>query len=177
MLNELYAEKQCLDTKYRELAAQKKQYKVVLFLCLIVICCVIGLFMFNQNMQSKDSQIKNLSNTVAQQHSDIEKITTEKDHLYSENERLNYTINDQNSTINYWQNEYNTLKSSAPVWYQATSDAYYYYTKNCETPSSKSIEYSNCMTRKDGTVQIYKIVNGYGLTEYGWTTMNNWEIY
>ncbi|MDR2970779.1 MAG: formylglycine-generating enzyme family protein [Bacteroidales bacterium] len=45
--------------------AQKKRYKVVLFLllCLIIIGCAIGLFMFGKNKQSEESQ-NNLTITV-----------------------------------------------------------------------------------------------------------------
>ncbi|MDH6303910.1 tetratricopeptide (TPR) repeat protein [Parabacteroides sp. PF5-5] len=50
LLTELYAEKQELQKKYRKLVAQKKQYKVVLFLCLVVFGCTIGLFAFNKRV-------------------------------------------------------------------------------------------------------------------------------
>ena len=222
MLVDLYAEKQDLETKYRKIVAQKKQYKVVILLCLVLIGCAIGLFTFNKNLQSKDSQINTLNSTVNQQQSKIEnlntniadlqvknntllsenlslsnnlqKITADKDHLFSENEQLNSTISDKNSIIRNLESQNNsyisenknllqknsslssensTLKSDAPVWYQATSDAYYYYKKNCNA----SYESTNCYSPSGQTVKVYKIDGGYGLTEYGWAKISNFKKY
>lgn len=76
MLNDLYADKQNLDAKYRKLLAQKKQYKVVILLCLVVISCAAGLFAFNSSLKSRDSQIHNLNNQVKLQQTDIENLNT-----------------------------------------------------------------------------------------------------
>ena len=119
MCAKLETEKQDLNTKYKKLIERKKQYKVVMFLCLVVIGCVIGLFIFNKNLQSRDNQIANLNSKVSQQQTDIknlnnnveqlqtkqQELINEKNQLSSENEQLNAIISDRNYTIRGLQSE------------------------------------------------------------------------
>jgi len=110
MLTELYTEKQNLDKKYRKLVLQKKQYKVVLFLCLTVIGCAVGLFVFNKNLQSKDNQIGRLNNTINRQQSVITNRNSKIVQLQTEKDSLNKTISnlrediDQKETVIKEQN-------------------------------------------------------------------------
>ena len=77
-LSDLYTEKQELNTKYKKLLGQKKQYKGIIFLCIVIIGCILGLFAFNKNLQSKDNKIQSQevelnkrNDTIALQHSNI----------------------------------------------------------------------------------------------------------
>lgn len=88
MLTDMYAEKMVLDKKYKKLLSQKKQYKVVLILCLILFCCVFGLFVFKNTLQSKDMQISNLNTELLQKQTDIENLNTQVTNLQVEGENL-----------------------------------------------------------------------------------------
>jgi hypothetical protein len=95
LLTDLYADKQALDSNYRKLVAQKKQYRMVLFLCLIVIGCAIGLLSFNNSLKSRDSQISNLNSQIVEKDQNIENLNTniaqlqvERENLTAENSRL-----------------------------------------------------------------------------------------
>jgi hypothetical protein len=114
MLSELYAEKQNLDTKYRKLTVQKKQYRLVLFLCLAVICCAIGLFTFNKNLQNRDSQIRSLNEENRKQQSEMEKMDTIISQLQIEQEELineNSVSTDKIKQMVEVENENRSLKS------------------------------------------------------------------
>ena len=205
MLSELYAEKQNLDTKYSKLVSQKKQYKVVLLLCLVVIGCAIGLFTFNSNLKNRDSQIKDLKNQVQNQETDIEnlnaniadlqiknntltneksKLTNEKSKLTndlqtmkSERDNLYSEVSRLESRNRRLQSDVDEYKKYKPTIYKATTTAWYYYTTNCKSPSSENCQETRCYTNIGYTVNVYKIVNGYGLTEYGWAKMSDWTKY
>lgn len=88
MLTDIYAEKQDLDKKYKRLLSQKKQYKVVLILCLILFCCIFGLFAFKNTLQSKDMQISNLNMELSEKQTDIENLNTQVTNLQVEGENL-----------------------------------------------------------------------------------------
>jgi hypothetical protein len=106
LLTDLYTEKQELDNKYNKLIVQKKQYKVVLFLCMIVIGCAIGLLAFSSSLKSRDSQIGDLNRELEKQKIDFENLNIIVDKLKMENkniknEKINLKLNlDEFSAIN-----------------------------------------------------------------------------
>lgn len=73
MLYELRKEKNTLQKEFNKLLATKKQYSIVIVLCLVLLGCAVGLFIFNKDLQSRDSQIKSLNATVKEQSKNIEK--------------------------------------------------------------------------------------------------------
>ncbi|MDR2684524.1 MAG: hypothetical protein LBB53_03980 [Prevotellaceae bacterium] len=181
MYAKLETEKQNLTVQYNKLLGQKKQYKAVLFLCLIVIGCTIGLFVFNSSLKSRDSQISNLNSQVQQQQTKIENInsdiadlqvknstltsensklqsvlqtiTSERDNLSSENKQLNYTISDKNSTISNLQSENSKLRSKNS---SLTSDIDYWKNKSsssssCYTVYTINVSKSYCYRQCAGT--------------------------
>jgi len=106
MLTDLYAENQTLDTKYKKLLGQKKQYKIVISLCLVVIACILGLVIFNKNLQSRDSAIQSLKTDVSEKNrvisrqiSNITQLQVVQQRLTKEISNLADTIN-QNNTVN-----------------------------------------------------------------------------
>ncbi|MEP7197106.1 MAG: hypothetical protein ABI851_11360 [Saprospiraceae bacterium] len=88
MLSELYAEKYETNVKYQKLIGEKKQYKAVIFLCIAVFGCIIGLVIFNNNLESKDDNIQSLKTelanknlTVSSQQSEITQLQMVKSNL------------------------------------------------------------------------------------------------
>ena len=81
MLKDLYAENQKLDTKYRKLESQKKNYKIVMILCLVVIGCIAGLLAFNKILKSQSGQISDLNNNVIQMQNEIENLRADTTQL------------------------------------------------------------------------------------------------
>lgn len=118
MLTDMYVEKQDLDKKYKKLLSQKKQYKVVLILCLILFCCVFGLFAFKNTLQSKDIQISSLNMELSQKQTDIENLNTQVANLQIEGENLKSEklrltnevsqLNDRNSELRASNEQLNT---------------------------------------------------------------------
>lgn len=94
ILSKLYTEKQELQGKYNKLLAQKKQYKAVLFLCFIVIGCAVALFIFNKNLQGKDSQIKNLTEEKTRLNSEIDNLNQNIANLKEKNTKLTNELTD-----------------------------------------------------------------------------------
>ncbi|MBR6067085.1 MAG: hypothetical protein IKP45_04730 [Bacteroidales bacterium] len=88
ILSKVYTEKQELQGKYNKLLAQKKQYKAVLFLCLIVIGCAVTLFIFNKNLQGKDSQIKYLTEEKTKLNSEVDNLNQNVANLNQKNSNL-----------------------------------------------------------------------------------------
>jgi chromosome segregation ATPase len=70
------AEKQDLEKKYKKLNGQKKQYKVVAFLMLFLLVCLIGLVSFNNSLKSRDNQIQSLEAELSQKKDSIANLHT-----------------------------------------------------------------------------------------------------
>ncbi|MDR0507874.1 MAG: hypothetical protein LBH32_13810 [Dysgonamonadaceae bacterium] len=202
MLTDLYSEKQEMENKYRKLLAQKKQYKAVLFLCFAVIACAVVLFAFNKNIQSKDSQIKELNEKVFRQQSDItilnaniadlnirnrnltvensrlsdklNRVSEEKERLSSKNNSLfleNEQLTHKNSSL---MSKISTLESQIPVRYVTTSKSEIYHRKY---DNFEYYEKANIFYFPDKVIMIYKVNDGYGLSEYGWLEMSKLKKY
>lgn len=80
-LTNLYHEKQTLEKKYSKLSSQKKQYKLVAFLSLIVIGCIGGLLLFTKNLQSKDSLIVSQRQEISSKSQELLALTSNYDEL------------------------------------------------------------------------------------------------
>jgi len=75
------------------------------------------------------------------------------------------------------RNEISNLKTQVPVWYKAISDANIYYKENCGNNGNVDIKMINCHLPAGYQVKVYQIENGYGLTQYGWILMSEFERY
>ncbi len=100
MLSDLYAEKHVLSTKYAKLLGQKKQYKVVLFLAIAVLGCILGLVLFNKSLISKDGKIHSLENEVTVKKSTITALQSNIEKLQISQLRLNRNIEELNDSVN-----------------------------------------------------------------------------
>jgi predicted nuclease with TOPRIM domain len=112
-LSKLYSEKQDLNLKYIKLQAQKKNYKIVLLLCFLVIACILILTFLNKTLQNKDSRINSLNLELTQKKDTITNLhknfivlknaqqEVEEKNLYltTEIERKNSTITEKESYI------------------------------------------------------------------------------
>lgn len=64
MLSALYKENSDLKERNKKLNSQKKQYKLVLFLSLLMIGCGVGIYFLNNNIHGLESQIETLNKTI-----------------------------------------------------------------------------------------------------------------
>jgi predicted nucleic acid-binding Zn-ribbon protein len=140
MLDDLYTENQDLNKKYQKLRGQKKQYKVVMLLSLLVLAAMIGLFAFNSSLKSRDSQINGLNKdlnikktTITHLQTNITDLQITQTHLNSEISKLNDTVQLKEDTINEQTTEIEDLN-------------YVIETLNSRV-ESKNIEISNLQDR------------------------------
>jgi DNA repair exonuclease SbcCD ATPase subunit len=147
MLTELYAEKQELDAKHKKLLGQKKQYKVVVFLCLIVIVATI---IFFSTLNQRDETIRNLNSDVEQRDSKISRLNNnvaelevKNNTLESEKSRLQSYLYDMTNERDNLQNENSVLSDNVEYWKnQAAKRPYQFYVKKVDTDKSfKIIQY------------------------------------
>lgn len=203
LLTDLYAEKEILSKKYNKLLSQKKQYKVVLFLCFILIGCAIGLFTFNENLKSKDSTIINLqsniadmNDTISSKQSEISDLHYNCQNLKNEMNGLNetiitrdntikeykYEIQSLNETNNYLSSQINDLKDDFKMAKRSTSnncaEKYEVYASSgtkayCYYLSGGSYHEANCYYSDHDIVYVYLKRDGYGLTSDGYVRMKD----
>lgn len=88
MLTDLYAEKHTLQQNFNKLLAKKKQYSIIIALCFILISSGTGLFVFNINLQSKESRINNLIKEITQKRVDVKNLENEVTQLRTEKQKL-----------------------------------------------------------------------------------------
>lgn len=88
MLTDLWAEQHALQQSFNKLLAKKKQYRIVLVLCLILIGCGAGLVAFNKNLQSRDSQISGLNTEIVQKNIEIENLKNDVAQLETDKQKL-----------------------------------------------------------------------------------------
>lgn len=81
-----------LETELAKIKRQKKQYRIVVFLILAVVACLVTLYSFNSNIQSlnddlsqRKGEIKALSNALTIANAQIDKISLE---LSDKNQRI-----------------------------------------------------------------------------------------
>ncbi len=91
--NELKEEIRKLQDKNETISNQKKQYKLVVWLMLILSICVIGLLAFNSNVMLLKSDIQSLTNQNDSYSQDIDSLSR----LYENNKK---TISDLTNRVN-----------------------------------------------------------------------------
>lgn len=92
LISNLSSERDELRVRYKSLLAQKKNYKLVLVLLLMVLAAVSTVFIFNDSLKSKDSQISNLNFSLKGKN---QQLTEQKDTI---NKQLG-TIDDLNGKV------------------------------------------------------------------------------
>ena len=147
MLTELYAEKQELNEKYRKLVAQKKQYKVVLFLCFVVF---IGAIVFVSTLNNRDEKIKDLNFEVDYQSDKIENLNIAVADLTDKNDILISEKSQLQSDLQTMTNKYDNLYSENSY---LKSDVDYY--KNLAGKRPKSFYVRKVDTDKSFRITVY----------------------
>jgi outer membrane murein-binding lipoprotein Lpp len=193
LLTGLYAEKQELQSNYNKLIVQKKQYKAVFFLCLIVICCVISLLVFNSNLKNRDSQINYLNAELTEKNQNIENLHTaiaqlqlDKQTLSSEISALKDDLQQKIDTISSKDSEIENLNANISMLnsnnsylrkkLSAEQDNYYKVNVSeayCYHKCGSSYYKDNCYYRRDVILRVYYQSDGYGLTTGGYIEMSN----
>jgi hypothetical protein len=98
LIANLSSERDELRARYKSLLVQKKNYKLVLVLLLMVLAAVSTLFIFNNSLKSKDSQISSLNFSLNGKN---QQLTEQKD-----------TINQQLATIGDLNGRVSVLNAS-----------------------------------------------------------------
>jgi hypothetical protein len=105
MLTDLWAEKRKLQQNYNMLLAKKRQYGIVIVLCITLIGFGMGLLAYNKNLQSRDTQIVNLKKEIKQKEenvkslsNDVDRLRTQTRKLISEKTKLQITVSELNTS-------------------------------------------------------------------------------
>lgn len=109
--DELYSEYGKLKTQYDKLIKQKKQYKNVIILCLIVVSCGIGLFFLNDTLNSTQKTLKQSQNENVQKGKTIQKLNSNITALNGYNSNLKASLSLEQYKREKAETELNTLKN------------------------------------------------------------------
>lgn len=109
--DELYSEYGKLKTQYDKLIKQKKQYKNVIILCLIVASCGIGLFFLNDTLNSTQQTLKQSQNENVQKGKTIQKLNSNITALNGYNRNLKASLSLEQYKREKAETELNTLKN------------------------------------------------------------------
>lgn len=109
--DELYSEYGKLKTQYDKLIKQKKQYKNVIILCLIVASCGIGLFFLNDTLNSTQQTLKQSQNENVQKGKTIQKLNSNITALNGYNSNLKASLSLEQYKREKAETELNTLKN------------------------------------------------------------------
>lgn len=104
MLSNLYKENSDLKEQYKRIISQKKQYKVVFILSMLMIACGIGIYFLNNNILGLESQVETLNNRISFQTKQIEQkndsISMQASLIYQKNNRINTLERDLTAMTN-----------------------------------------------------------------------------
>jgi predicted RNase H-like nuclease (RuvC/YqgF family) len=127
---------------------------VFIMIFFIVSTLIMGIISYNLNIKLNDMQ---------------------SDYYLESNNNSNYvneisSLNDKVATLeeenNNLQNKITDLNKKIPTYYKVISNADYYYKHRCD-----DFRETNCYVNSGAVVTIYKVEDGYGLSETGWLNM------
>lgn len=110
LLSALYAEHGELQQKYRKVLSQKKNFKVVIFLSLILLACVTGFWLLNDVLIDKNVKINKLEGIVNNQSAMITNLNEEKQTLNDSVIALNREVQIKRDSVQILQDEKSTLQ-------------------------------------------------------------------
>lgn len=123
--DELFSEYGKLKTQYDKLNKQKKQYKNVIILCLIVVFCGIGLFFLNDTLNSTQQTLEQSQNENVQKGKTIQKLNSDITVLNGNISNLESSLSLEQSKREEAETELNTLKNiymeQQPLFIKSTS--------------------------------------------------------
>lgn len=116
MLSDMYSKHQKLEAEYKKVLNQKKNFKLVAVLSLIVIACAVGFMLLYNLLNVRDSTINNLRSDIASKNEIIVEYKTENNTLLEEVDRyknkismLNQSVTRKNDSIARLKSERNEL--------------------------------------------------------------------
>ncbi len=109
--DELSSEYGKLKTQYDKLNKQKKQYKNVIILCLIVVFCGIGLFFLNDTLNSTQQTLEQAQNENIQKGKTIQRLNSNIKFLNVNISNLKFLLSLEQSKREEAETELNTLKN------------------------------------------------------------------
>lgn len=99
MLSDLYSKHQQLELEYRKVLNQKRNFKLVAVLSLIVIGCAIGFWLLNNLLNDKNLTINDLRSDVASKNRTITEYEIQNDSLGQKIFNLNQVVKRKNDSI------------------------------------------------------------------------------
>lgn len=110
MLSALYAEHGELQQKYRKVLSQKRNFKVVVFLSLILLGCFTGFWLLNDVLNDKNVKIYELEGDVKKQSTMITTLNKEKQILNDSVIALNREVRIKKDSVQTLQDEKSSLQ-------------------------------------------------------------------
>lgn len=123
--NELSSEYNNLKNQYDKLTKQKKQYRNVIVLCLLVVLCGIGLFFLNDTLNSTQQTLSESQNDNIQKEKTIKKLNSDIIVLNGNISNLESSLSSEQSKRKKAETDLNTLKNihmeHQPLFIKSTS--------------------------------------------------------
>lgn len=123
--NELSSEYNNLKNQYDKLNKQKKQYRNVIVLCLLVVLCGIGLFFLNDTLNSTQQTLSESQNDNIQKEKTMKKLNSDIIALNGNISNLESSLSSEQSKRKKAETDLNTLKNihmeHQPLFIKSTS--------------------------------------------------------
>ena len=131
-----------LTAKYHKLLEQKKQYKKVLFLCIIIALCGVGMFFLKESLNSTQSYLEDARNDISQKEKKLKALNDEIINLET-------SLSTEKSRRENAESELSTFKNSVssyiPIKITDVEIANVYYDGSVETDYGGTIYSSYSM--------------------------------
>jgi hypothetical protein len=198
MLSDLYSKHQQLELEYRKVLNQKRNFKLVAVLSLIVIGCAVGFWLLNNLLNDKNLTINDLRSDVASKNRTITEYEIQNDSLGQKIFNLNQVVKrkndsialiksekeDLNNDLSYCKEEVLALKAenlvlSKKISSSSSSSSYETY-EVYASGSNKAYTYYQCGSNYIKTdcyysdyqkVTVYLKKDGYALTQGGYVRL------
>ena len=198
MLSDLYSKHQQLELEYRKVLNQKRNFKLVAVLSLIVIGCAVGFWLLNNLLNDKNLTINDLRSDVASKNRTITEYEIQNDSLGQKIFNLNQVVirkndsialiksekEDLNNDLSYYKEEVLALRAenlalSKKNSSSSSSSSYETY-EVYASGSNKAFCYYQCGSNYIKTdcyfsdyqkVTVYFKKDGYALTQGGYVRL------
>lgn len=107
---ELQSKLDAIEKDYAKVLRQKKQYKVVIFLFMILFVCVLGIFSLNQNLNLTKDALSSANDTISMQNDSLYAKNSEISNLHNENDKLDACRRAEESLRIEAENNFEQLK-------------------------------------------------------------------
>lgn len=197
MLSDMYSKHQKLEAEYKKVLNQKRNFKLVAVLSLIVIGCAVGFFLLNNLLNDKDLRIRELKSTINSNNKTIVEYEKQNDSLTlkinqykNDISKLNRNVkrktdsiaqiqselNELSEDLSYCQNQVRVLRSENLSLGKPSYETYEVYASGvdkayCYYPCGKDYIKTDCYFYDFQKVTVYYKKDGYALTTGGYLRM------